>query len=450
MFAQISRLAAEVPPTADFAGVDRLYAQTGELARAHPGTAVVRRIGTSRLGEPLWCLTVQGGPEQVVVVAAVHPNEPVGGLSSVRLARVLLADAGLREELGCTWHIVPCIDPDGTRLNEPWFTGPMTLESYGRSFYRPAPDEQVEWSFPLSYQGIFFDRVLPETVALMRLIDETKPMLLCSLHNGEYGGVFYYLSRTTRALDAQLAALPVGLGLPLHTGEAEAPFIEQIAPAVFRNFTAEQELDFMLELGLDPARRTAGASSGAYAARYGTAYLATEVPYWADARADDHAPIEMSYATVLAKRGECAHGTVDRLSGILGSVRAELTVRTPFLRATEAFLPYLADAAEADLARAERPGTERPAVVAERFHSISGVQSARIRLGGMLLRALAAEIAVGHGTPAVRAGHGRLTETYAGWLAEAEMPQPIPLAKLAGVQLGAILSTAVAIRYAAR
>lgn len=446
MFARILELAAQVPAIESFAGVDELRTGIEEIARDHPDLTELRRIGSSRLGEPLWSLTVHGGHRQVVVVAAVHPNEPVGGLTSVQLARLLAEDAALRGELGCTWHIVPCIDPDGTRLNEPWFTTPMTLEGYGRSFYRPAPDEQVEWSFPFSYKGYFFDRVMPETVALMRLIDETKPMLLCSLHNGEYGGVFYYLSQTTDALNEQLAEVSTSLGLPLHTGEGEAAFIEQIAPAVFRGFTAEEECDFMLELGIDPARRTGGASSGAYAARYGTAYLATEVPYWADTRADDHTPLGISYAALLADRGKRTAETAKVLSSVLDSVRPDLTVRSPYLRATEAFVPYLADAAESDLARAAQPGNERPAVVAEQFHSTSGSQSARIRFGGMLLRALAGELGIGNGTPGIRAAHGQLAGIYAGWLAEAEMPQPIPLAKLVGVQLGAILSTATAIR----
>lgn len=443
MFDRIRDLAARVPELSAFAGVDALRARTAEIAHAYPGITRLSRIGGSRLGEPLWELKIDGGPRQVLVVAAVHPNEPVGGLASLELARVLTEDAELRERLGCTWHLVPCIDPDGTRLNEPWFTAPLTFERYGRSFYRPAPDEQVEWTFPFSYKGNFFDRVLPETVAMMRLIDEVKPDLLCSLHNGEYGGVFYYLSRTTDALNRQLAALPASLGLPLHTGEGEAAFIEQMAPAVFKGFTAEEECDFMLELGLDPARRIAGASSGAYAARYGTAYLATEVPYWADGRADDHTELDVTYASLLVDRGKHVEETAKVLTSVLDSVRAQLSVRSPYLRATEAFVPYLWDAAESDLARARLPESDRPAVVAEQFHSASGVLSTRMRFGGMLLRALDGELAVGNGTPAIRSARARLDEIYSGWLAEAEQPSPIPLAKLVGVQLGAILATAV-------
>ncbi|OZM71031.1 hypothetical protein CFN78_22570 [Amycolatopsis antarctica] len=190
-----------------------------EITEAHPDRATVRRIGRSRLGEPLWSLTVHGGPRQVLVVGAVHPNEAIGGLTALHLARTLVDEDSLREDLDRTWHIIPCIDPDGTRLNEPSFDGPLTMDSYGRSFYRPAVDEQVEWTFPFAYKEAFFDRVLPETVALMRIIDETKPLLLCSLHNGEYGGVFYYLSRGSDTLNARLAELP---GL-LTEAEAEVP-----------------------------------------------------------------------------------------------------------------------------------------------------------------------------------------------------------------------------------
>ncbi|NKQ51398.1 peptidase M14 [Amycolatopsis sp. K13G38] len=446
MFERIMALAGSIPPVERFAGVDELLAQAGQIARQYPELTRWHRIGSSKLGEPLWSLTISGGPRRILVVAAVHPNEPVGGLTSIRLARTLTENDALREELGCTWHIIPCIDPDGTRLNEGWFTPPLTLGSYGRSFYRPAPGEQVEWSFPFAYKENFFDRVMPETIALMRVIDETKPALLCSLHNGEYGGVYYYLSDTTDALNEQLAAIPVRLGLPLHTGEPEAAFIEQIAPAIFRGFTAEQECDFMEELGLDAGRRKAGTSSGAYAARYGTRYLAAEVPYWASPDADDHTPLAMSYPELLAERGERFEETARTLTGLLESVRPDLSVRSPYLRASEAFIPFLWDAAESSRTLAGRQDNDRPAVVAERFHAIGSVLSGRVRFGGMLLNVLGGELAIGNGTPAIRAAHQRLSEVFEGWIAEdPQQRQEIPLAKLVGVQLGAILATTVAL-----
>src|SRR5262249_6262307 len=175
----------------------------------------LRRIGTSRLGEPLVCLSVGSGALNALIVGMPHPNEPIGAHTATYLARLLFEDDDLRESLDATWHIVPCVDPDGTRLNEGWFKGPYTRTHYARNFYRPASEDQVEWTFPFSYKKAYFDRVLPETLALMRVIDDVKPALLCSLHNAESGGVYYYVSRDAPGLYPALHAIPAHLGLPL-------------------------------------------------------------------------------------------------------------------------------------------------------------------------------------------------------------------------------------------
>ncbi|GAB3275106.1 M14 family zinc carboxypeptidase [Parasphingorhabdus pacifica] len=445
MFERIAELVDAVPEFDRFAGVDELVEAIREIARRHPDLAEMHRIGTSRDGEPLWSLTIRGGDRQVLVVGGVHPNEPIGGVSALHLARTLVADDELRREWGCTWHIVACIDPDGTRLNEPWFEPPLTMAKYGRSFYRPAADEQVEWSFPFAYKDTVFDRVMPETEALMRLIDETRPMLLCSLHNGEYGGVFHYLSDTSPRLNEQLTSIPDRLGLPLHTGEGEAPFIEQLAPAIFRAFTAEQEYDYLEGLGIDPAERAGGESSHAYASRYGTAYLATEVPYWANADADDHTRLAVSYSDLLGERAELTHETARVLTAAFDAVRPAFQVRSPQLRAMECFLPFLRIAAEADRVRAGQEDALRPAVVAERFMVTATTHSTRVRFAGMLLSALGSEIARGNDAEVLRVEHARLTRVFDRWAAEADAdvpPRPIPIRKLVGVQCGAMLATA--------
>ncbi|WP_199439879.1 hypothetical protein [Umezawaea beigongshangensis] len=79
-------------------------------------------------------------------------------------------------------------------------------------------------------------------------------------------------------------------------------------------------------------------------------------------------------------------------------------------------------------------------MVAERFAPTATAHPVRVRFGGMLLSALAGEIAVGNGTPAIRAGHARLDEAFTGWAAEVEAEaaaRPIPV----GVQFGALLAT---------
>ena len=51
-----------VPAFDRFATVDEVNAALAALADDHPDVATLRRIGTSRLGDPLLCLTVGDGP----------------------------------------------------------------------------------------------------------------------------------------------------------------------------------------------------------------------------------------------------------------------------------------------------------------------------------------------------------------------------------------------------
>ncbi|MDA8371571.1 MAG: M14 family zinc carboxypeptidase [Nocardiopsaceae bacterium] len=427
-----------------FLGVDALVDRMHRIAAAHPDAVAVREIGRSRLGDPLWSMTIGNGPRHALVFGGVHPNEPVGGLTALHLAQTLADDGALRADLGYTWHIIPCIDPDGTRLNEAWFTGPMSRSHYGRNFYRPAGDEQVEWSFPLSYKKAVFTRAMPETRALMHLIDKVTPAFMASLHNGEYGGVFYYVSHTTPALTEQLTQIPAAFGLPLETGEGEAPFIERFAPAIFGCIRAEDAYDFAESHGMDPLAHVSGASSAAYAERYGTFYLASEVPYWADPDADDHTPIDQSYADLLRARGAEIGEVAQLIQEVLDELSGDFSVASPFLRATRAFAPHLSGLAAQNATRAAAPENQRPAVVCERMSGIATVEAARLRYAGMLLRALDGEIAIGNRTPGIRRQHARLRERYQGWAADADaVPvMPIPINDLVGVQYAAVIACA--------
>ena len=72
--------------------------------------------------------------------------------------------------------------------------------------------------------------MLPETLALMGLIDAHRPALMASLHNAELGGVHHYLGRAEPGLDPTLQQIPARLGLPLHQGEPEAPWVPRRTP----------------------------------------------------------------------------------------------------------------------------------------------------------------------------------------------------------------------------
>lgn len=97
--------------------------------------------------------------------------------------RALAENKALRDELDYTWYIVKAWDYDGLMLNEKWLKGPYTLYNYSRNFFRPAGFKQVDWTFPIDYKDLHFHEPIPETQAMMKLIDEIRPEFIYSLHN---------------------------------------------------------------------------------------------------------------------------------------------------------------------------------------------------------------------------------------------------------------------------
>lgn len=437
-----------VPELSAFPYVDELLDRAAVLAQKRAGIASLERVGTSRLGEPIHALRVSGGEQEALVFGGVHPNEPIGGLTALHLAESLAGDEQLRTELGCSWTIIPCVDPDGMRLNEGWFKGPFLRSFYGRHFYRPAPDEQVEWTFPFAYKLAYFDSVMPETLALMRLIDRHQPALMCSLHNGELGGVYYYLSRELPEVYASLHAIPARLGLPLDVGEPEAPFVRSFGPAIYGMIRSEDSYDFAQAAGVDPAEARGGASSASYAARYGTLSLVSELPYWIDPRASRTEPVASRYNDLLAARAGRLRDLHSVLASTLAAVEGQFVTRSPFVRASRGFLPSFQRLPIEDDYRAQLPEHDRPATVAEEHGLEDVVHSFRLRYGGMLLRAIEGEIAVGNGTPAIRRARAALSEHYERWAVEADAATPMPPASirsLVATQYGAIIATAAAL-----
>jgi hypothetical protein len=442
-----------VPPFDAFATVDELAAEFARVADEHPGAVGLQRVGTSAQGEPLTCLTVHGGPgaPEALVFGLPHPNEPIGGLTAVHLARRLAADAGLRARLGHTWRIVACIDPDGLRLNEGWLKGPFTREHYARHFYRQAGAEQIEWTFPLDHKGAYFDAVLPETLALMRLIDSHRPALMASLHNSELGGAYYYLSRDEPALYPTLQEVPQRLGLPLHLGEPEAPWTPRLADGVFRTLDIRDAYDHLEPAGL-AATLSGGNSTGSYAERHGTLTLVCELPYWSDPRIADTTPTGTGYAEPLRENGRLLVELGATMADVLASVDGLTSVESPFLRASRFYARVAHDVGADMLRRADRADPDRRATVAEVVSTVDAVHMFRLRYGGMLLRALDAELGVGNLRPAVRGARAELADRYSGWCAEATAAtpaEPIPIRSLVATQYAAVVAAAAHLAAAA-
>jgi hypothetical protein len=434
-----------VPEIAVFSTADELVEELTRLHDLHPATTSLRRVGTSRLGDPLMCLTIGTAGAEALVFGLPHPNEPIGGLTAVHLARRLCADDALRERLGHRWHIIACIDPDGLRLNEGWLKGPFTREQYARNFYRPAGEEQIEWTFPLDYKTAYFDEVLPETAALMRLIDQLRPALMCSLHNTEVGGVYYYLSRPEPELHGVLQDIPERLGLSLDRGEPESPSIAQYADGIFEMPDIETLYDYHVEHGDPLPEKLGGNSSHSYARRYGTLTLLSELPLWDDPRASDASPTTMSYGEVLRELAVGLRDLVGWMEEILSATGDELTASSAFVRAGRFYAKAMASSPESMEKRAAELASQRPATVAELASLRDTVHMFRLRYAGMLLRALDAEIGIGNATPAIRTAQARLATQYDEWVAEAAASGAtvqLPIRSLVATQYAALAATA--------
>lgn len=439
---QILDLVGALPDHSGFPTVDELHRSFEELARSTDRVGR-RRIGTSRLGEPIHEFVVGDGPHQAVIVGGVHPNEPIGSWTALHLAEMMLDADGPAEQLATTWHIVPTIDPDGMRLNEDWFADPFDRAHYSRHFFRPAPDSQVEWTFPTDFRDAYFDAVLPETLALMRLIDDVRPDLLVTLHNGEMGGVYYYLSHDEPDLISDLHAIPDALGLALDTGEPESPHLRTLATAVFAMDHISTYYEYLESIGLDPAPQIRGSSSASWGARHDALCLVAELPYWTHPDAGDETPTDEPYRDLVLRTAAAMGSSGEALQEILDEAEAHLTLQTPYLEASRAFVPMLGSIAETDRRRAPLEPAERRATVAERFACEDLVRGFRLRYGGMLLRAIEAETGAGIAPAPLRALRARMAALYEEWLADAATgATPIPMRTLVGVQLGAVLAGA--------
>ena len=209
--------------------VDEVIAATKALGRRSP-LCSARQVGVSRTGQPLWLLTIGAGGCNVVVVAMAHPDEPVGAVSALRLADQLTRELAQSDqtEQDVSWHFLFCLNPDGARRNESWFTAPpMTLDKHFRGMLRPVAAEQPEWLSPTGTAS------QPETHAVLDVIDDLQPFLHCSLHGVDVGGSYLQLTRPIPELAEAFGALASGLAIPLEIAAVDASRWPSPHPGVY-------------------------------------------------------------------------------------------------------------------------------------------------------------------------------------------------------------------------
>ncbi|MEU9700297.1 M14 family zinc carboxypeptidase [Streptomyces sp. NPDC047981] len=398
-------LVPAVPPD-----LPQLRAAMRKLATNRPGECELSTVGSSRSGEPLELLTVRGGPTAVLVMAGVHPNEPVGGATVLTLARYLLARPDAREQV--TWHLLLSADPDGGRLNEPWASRwPVTLEEYHEGLYRPPVHAQPECTFPV--EG--FDGQLPETLAIMSLVDKVRPALSVGLHNADTGGCFLMVSRPDASLVEVLAAAASRHGLPLDELPSDCVGLPSPGPGVF--VMPEPPAVTDRTPAPDGEWQPAGGSSLHYVARHGGLGVSPEVPMWRTA------PLTLSAEDTVAYLDSAARA----LTEVIERLPARRTMFLPAVGEQVAIMRLMA-----------RITQENPAGGADQDLTLL----VPLRGAGMLLRHVVTLLRDEPHHPGLLREKQVVERRFAAWSTTAQTalrPEPIPLTQTVGYQMDVAL-----------
>ncbi len=438
-----------VPDSQVFLTVDELKANARRLAAQYPDAVQLLPIGHSRQGDPIEALKIGDGPRKALLFAMPHPNEPIGSMMLDYLSLRLAEDAALRNALGYTWYLISCVDPDGTRLNEGWFKGPFSIGNYARHFYRPPSHQQVEWTFPIDYKTLHFHDPLPETQALMTIIEQVRPDFIYSLHNSGFGGAYFYISREAPSLYEPFHQLVASQSLPLHLGEPEMPYATLYAAAIYKMPGIAESYDFLqAQTGSDPAEIMKGGTSSAdYAQRFCDPFcLVCEMPYFYNPAIHDTSPSDMVRRDAILQMVEQSKSDLAFLKKHYEVVSGELTVKSPFRDTLEQTLAFMAKylLAQENWAKTD-PKTAETATVAEKFDNLLVSKFYHMLTLGMFVRMLNAQIAATGESAALLSAREAAEAAFTARNAELDMQlkySVIPIQKLVRVQLGSALLAA--------
>ncbi|MGI6151673.1 MAG: M14 family zinc carboxypeptidase [Christensenellales bacterium] len=434
------RMLSNIPDYSAFLTVDELNRALFDLAEEYPEKVQVFEAGRSRKGRPMLCAKVGAGSKNALLYGCPHPNEPIGAMMCHYLARALAEDDAYRKQLDFTFYILPVSDVDGTVLNEGWFKGPFTIYNYARNFFRPDGKEQVEWTFPMEYKGYSFNDPLPETRALMKLIDDTKPTFIYSLHNGGFGGAFWYLSRDMgqQVYDEMYDATAKG-GVPLDLGEPEIPCAAPFAPAVFKMPRASDLYDYYEKFAPgNPANLMMGGECSASYAGPDATILVTELPYFYDKRVDSQKTLDIPRKDAVLQKIDITLSHVERLGKYVEAMKPLYSEDNPFPGMLSMYLRIAGGDLESQKAFIEQDERfKEPCRESEAFSNILMTRFYQLLNWGLMVRSCEFELAR-NGDPFI----AKIKEETEGILKkEAEFLeqqldyQVIPIKKLVGIQL---------------
>jgi len=215
----------------------------------------IKEVGRSERNHPIYLIKTGNGSKNAFVWGFPHPNEPIGSLTIDWLLNYFGKNPDKLNETDYTWYFIYTADPDGTKLNENWFKGELSIEKYFFNFYRPPGSRMIDWTFPIKYKDFEWKTPLKETEVLMSIIKEIKPDLMYPIHNSGFSGAYFF---STKKFDDEyyksLTKLTEDLGIPLHMGEPEEECMIEIVKPFYFDFGLADYYEQMKKTGSNPVK----------------------------------------------------------------------------------------------------------------------------------------------------------------------------------------------------
>jgi hypothetical protein len=186
-----SNILDNVPDFERYITVDELHQRSADMVNEYTGMVELFDLGKSTNGETIDCLKIGNGRYNALIHGFPNCEEPFGGNLLDYFAESLVQDEKLCEALDYTWYLIKCSDPDGARLNEGFHLGPHTPMNFTLNYYRTPNALTAESCFPFRFGPLNLNNPVPETRALMKIMDQMPLTFVSSLHMMKWGGITY-------------------------------------------------------------------------------------------------------------------------------------------------------------------------------------------------------------------------------------------------------------------
>ena len=325
-----SDILREVPDYREFLTVDELNTNSEALAKDHSDIVRLLDLGNSSNGEPIRCLSIGNGRNRALIYGFPNPEEPLGGVLLDYFSEAIVKNRPLLKRLDFTWYLIKCIDPDGARRNQGFVKGPLTPLNFAENYYRKPQALSGEFNFPYRIADLDLNNPLPETKALMTIMDSTSLDLISSLHNWKWGGIYYRVSEPCPQLYAHFQQLAKA-----HNIYAEKrPFSGTLAPYITLGwFNGIRNYIGFRAAGKGPLEEITGAFTLEYAQLLnpGAFMMVPECGIWYDVRYADDRPSDASMAEVMSYVHQVASETGEFILSLYEKAKPLLKKPSPFL-----------------------------------------------------------------------------------------------------------------------